>query len=97
MSYSPEYAWVAIGLAASLAAMILPFRRGAGGIAANLIAGAVGGPLGAMVLGAILPRARPGMQLGFAAIGALVALAIVHVGWQAFASAHARRHGATTR
>jgi uncharacterized membrane protein YeaQ/YmgE (transglycosylase-associated protein family) len=89
---NPIFAWIAIGLAASLAVMILPFRRGTLGVVANLVAGGVGGPLGAVIGAALFPNARTGMRLGFAAIGAFVALAIVHFGWSAYTSSYTKRH-----
>ncbi len=76
---------MAIGAAASLAAMIGPFRRGATGVVVNLGAGVVGALLAALVSFVVLPAARHGAapeRLVFAALGALAGLAGVHA-WAA--------------
>jgi hypothetical protein len=97
MTGAPWYAWIAIGIGASLAAMIWPFRRGALGIAVNLVAG-MGGAVGAGMLSyAILPWARhqdTPVRLFFAALGALGALVAVHVAYRRhIAPAAARARG----
>ena len=72
---------MAIGAAAALAGMIWPFRRGAIGIAVNLVAGIGGALLAALVSLAVLPReghAQSPGRLLFAACGALASLAVVH-------------------
>jgi uncharacterized membrane protein YeaQ/YmgE (transglycosylase-associated protein family) len=74
-------AWAAIGAAASLVAMIHPFRRGMAGVMLNLAAGVAGGMMGglisALAMPASLAHARP-WQLFFSALGAIVALLITH-------------------
>lgn len=73
------YAWIAIGLGASLAAMIWPAPRGPKGVALNIVAGIVG----AIVLGAIghalLSSRDASASYLFAAVGALLALALAHM------------------
>ncbi|HXN33580.1 MAG TPA: hypothetical protein VN894_17040 [Polyangiaceae bacterium] len=72
---------MAIGAAAALAGMILPFRRGATGIAVNLLAGILGALLAALLSFAVLPSGRQGETPGrllFAALGALATLGAVH-------------------
>jgi uncharacterized membrane protein YeaQ/YmgE (transglycosylase-associated protein family) len=84
------YAWLAIGAAAGLAGMIWPFRRGARGVAANLLLGIVGGLLGPSAA-IVFCGASPGapLCLAFAACGALALLVAGHVAWFAWAP-HAR-------
>ncbi|MGD0675414.1 MAG: hypothetical protein ABSC94_08350 [Polyangiaceae bacterium] len=74
-------AWVAIGIAAALAGMIWPFRRGAIGVVVNLLAGVAGALVVAALGGLVLPQTREHdnpARLFFAALGALAALGITH-------------------
>lgn len=90
--------WIAIGAAASLAAMIWPFRRGAMGVFINFAAG-IGGAIGVALLSYLVvptSHARNTTErLFYAAVGSIAALCAVHAAW----SRHARvRHrGATAR
>jgi uncharacterized membrane protein YeaQ/YmgE (transglycosylase-associated protein family) len=77
-------AWVAIGAAASLAGMIWPFRRGALGVALNLLAGILGAILAGLLSYVVLPRSTHGetpARLTFAALGALTMLGLAHAEW----------------
>jgi len=75
------FAWMSIGAAASIAAMIVPFLRGASGVIAG-IASRVGGALAAGRLGwLLLPgtlHERRVDSLLCAAVGAVTLIAIVH-------------------
>jgi hypothetical protein len=88
-------AWVAIGAAASIAGMIWAFRRGVLGVLANLAAG-IGGAIAGGAIGDVVGRhspiisgmAIPGIpapagppQLFFAALGAVIALIVLHLAW----------------
>jgi uncharacterized membrane protein YeaQ/YmgE (transglycosylase-associated protein family) len=76
--------WIAVGAAASLAAMIWPFRRGAFGIVVNLCAGIAGAVLLPLLSYLIVPISRaagPGTRLFFAALGAVGALGVAHAAW----------------
>jgi uncharacterized membrane protein YeaQ/YmgE (transglycosylase-associated protein family) len=83
--------WVAIGIAASLAAMIWPFRRGAAGVVWNVFLGVSGSLVGA--IGSYLVTAKAGPdapeRLCFAAVGAIAALVLAHAAWSSWAE-HAR-------
>jgi len=88
MNADTVFGWVAIGTAASLAAMIWPFRCGALGVAVNIAAG-VGGAI-AVALSSYLvvpsPSAQDGpVRLLFAAIGAIASLCLVHAVWSRYA------------
>jgi hypothetical protein len=74
-------AWIGIGLAASLAAMIWPMRRGVVGIALNMGSGIAGAVLFALLGRAIgaYPSLAANGSYAFAAVGALFALALVHL------------------
>ena len=77
-------AWAAIGLAASLAGMIWPFRRGLLGVFVNVAVGIGGAIATALLSYAVLPSARDPespARLLFAALGALSALGLVHAVW----------------
>jgi hypothetical protein len=77
--------WLAIGAAAALAGMIWPFRRGAAGIAINLLTGISGALLAALLSYVVLPptAVRDGpARLLVAALGALSGLGIVHAAWR---------------
>jgi uncharacterized membrane protein YeaQ/YmgE (transglycosylase-associated protein family) len=81
--------WVGIGAAASLAAMIWPFRRGAIGVVGNLVAGIVGAVAVALLSYLVTPSpstADGPVRLFFAALGAIASLCLVHAAW----SRHAR-------
>jgi uncharacterized membrane protein YeaQ/YmgE (transglycosylase-associated protein family) len=74
-------AWAAIGAAASLVAMVHPFRRGVTGVVFNLAAGVAGavtaGVISALAMPDAFPHARP-LQLFFSALGAIAALVLTH-------------------
>ena len=91
--------WILIGAAASLAGMIWPFRRGAAGVVVNLVAGVLGALAGGLIGQFALSgaRAEPARLL-FAAVGALVALGLVHGAWIAASAWRSGRvHGARPR
>lgn len=74
-------AWIMIGGAASLAAMIWPFRRGTLGVLVNLTTGVCGALLGVAFSYWLLPWRTHGdspARLFFAALGAIGLLALVH-------------------
>ena len=84
---------VAIGMAASLAAMIWPFHRGTVGVVVNLVVGAAGAVAGALFGYFVLPSGQNEPTytlLVFPAIGALAALGIAHLGWARWAKPHSR-------
>jgi uncharacterized membrane protein YeaQ/YmgE (transglycosylase-associated protein family) len=81
---SSLFAWLAIGAAASLAGMIWPFRRGVLGVVVNLVVGAAGAVLVALLSYTVLPRSGDPLttaRLLFAAVGALAALGFTHAIW----------------
>ena len=85
--------WIAIGAAASLAAMIWPFRRGALGVALNLLTG-IGGAIGMALVSYLVwpsPHTAPARLL-FAAIGAIGALWLVHAAWSKYARGRTAPH-----
>jgi hypothetical protein len=94
MSIFTVYGWLAIGLGASLAAMILPFQRGAGGVAMNMISGVGGALLAPLLTYRVIPAREPDtpLRLAFAAFGALAALGLVHFGYSLFARRHSAEH-----
>ena len=69
--------WLAIGAAASLAGMMLPFLRGGAGVVVKMLLGPVGAILGAVISHVIASGESPAEQLTFAAVGALVVLGLV--------------------
>lgn len=73
--------WLAIGAAASLAAMMWPFLRGGAGVFLKLALGPLGAVAGALLSHLILPDEPPAERLFFAAIGAIGALAITQIAW----------------
>lgn len=76
--------WTFIGLAAAIAAFILPFRRGLIGIAANTvvgIAGATSAALAGVALG-ISSSVRDPFGFALAGLGAVAFLAFLHVVWE---------------
>ncbi len=78
------YGWVAIGAAASLAGMVWPFQRGATGVAANMcasIVGAVALPLPSYLVVHSSTRHATEIRLLFAAFGAILGLAVLHLAW----------------
>jgi uncharacterized membrane protein YeaQ/YmgE (transglycosylase-associated protein family) len=76
------FGWMAIGAAASLAAMIWPFHRGTAGVVANLATGSVGAIAFGLTSSLFWPAAREGpVRLPFAALGAIVALLVTHSLW----------------
>ena len=81
--------WMAIGAAASLAAMIWPFLRGGAGVILKLLLGPLGAIAGAVLSHFILPNESSSERLFFAAVGAIVALALTQVAWQRYARSKA--------
>jgi uncharacterized membrane protein YeaQ/YmgE (transglycosylase-associated protein family) len=82
MGLSHVLAWVCIGLAASLAGCIWPFRRGVGGLVVNAIAALAGAVGAGLVFVAATQRpANAPATLAVAAIGAVAALLLVHASW----------------
>lgn len=90
-------AWVCIGLAVSIAGWIGSVRRGVLAIGVYLVASILGAVLGPLV--AVGMRLAPSLEsrrcLGFAVLGALVLLAIVHAAWGRASrrQRHGRQHG----
>ncbi|MGH7293822.1 MAG: hypothetical protein ACRELB_02760 [Polyangiaceae bacterium] len=84
--------WIALGLAASIAALIWPFRRGAAGVVWNVFLGVSGSLVG--VAGSYLVTETAGPEaperLCFAAVGAIAALVLAHAAWANWAE-HGRR------
>ena len=85
--------WMAIGAAASLAAMIWPFLRGGAGVILKLLLGPLGAIAGAVISHLILPNESSNERLLFAAVGAIVALALTQVAWQRYARGKAAEMG----
>jgi uncharacterized membrane protein YeaQ/YmgE (transglycosylase-associated protein family) len=79
--------WMAIGAAASLAAMVWPFLRGGAGVYIKLMLGPLGAVAGAVISHVILPNEPPQERLFFAAVGAIVVLGVAQVGWMRYARA----------
>jgi uncharacterized membrane protein YeaQ/YmgE (transglycosylase-associated protein family) len=77
--------WLAIGAAASLAGMIWPFLRGSAGVVLKLLLGPAGAIAGGLISKAILPSETQGLQLLFAALGALLVLGASQVAWVRYA------------
>ena len=69
-----------IGLGASLAGMIYPFRRGILGVIANISAAVLGALGGSFAAGPLLVHQHEAaaLRLFFAALGAISGMAIVH-------------------
>lgn len=110
MSADSWLACLAIGVAAGMASMIWAFRRGVVGVLANLAAGIVGALAGGIIGQAISPHGKnisgpaiPGIpapagppQLFLAGVGAIFALVIIHLAWNAVVMTRRRRQ-ATAR
>ena len=79
--------WLAIGAAASLAAMIWPFLRGGAGVFIKLALGPLGAVAGALISHAVLPDEPATERLFFAALGAIVALGLSQFAWLRYARA----------
>jgi uncharacterized membrane protein YeaQ/YmgE (transglycosylase-associated protein family) len=79
--------WLAIGAAASLAGMIWPFLRGSAGVVLKMLLGPIGAIAGGLISRAVLPEESQALQLTFAAIGALVVLAVSQIAWLRYARA----------
>jgi uncharacterized membrane protein YeaQ/YmgE (transglycosylase-associated protein family) len=77
--------WMAIGSAASLAAMMWPFLRGGAGVFLKLFLGPIGAVGGALISHAVLPDEPPTERLFFAAVGAIVALGLSQLAWHRYA------------
>lgn len=73
------FAWIAIGLGASLAAMIWPAPRGVKGVALNMGAGILGAIVFGLIGHAVLSSQDASASYLFAAVGALLALALAHM------------------
>ncbi len=74
-------AWMALGLAASLAGMILPFQRGLVGVLVNIASSVLGALAGGLFSYVLLPSSRAGdspARLFFAVVGGLGAIVVVH-------------------
>ncbi len=86
------FGWIAIGLAASLAGMIWPFRRGAIGVVANVLAAVVGAVCVPLASYLVLPltngadRHEAPARLVLSAVGALFGLAVAHIAWMRHAA-----------
>ena len=106
MSVDTWLAWVAIGAGASLAGMTWAFRRGVAGVLANIAVGVIGAIAGGSI-GAVVGQhtpvlsgpAIPGIpapagppQLFFAAVGSILALVVLHLGWLGMVKARRARH-----
>jgi uncharacterized membrane protein YeaQ/YmgE (transglycosylase-associated protein family) len=76
--------WMAIGAAASLAAMIWPFMHGGAGVIIKLLLGPLGAVAGAVISHLLIPNEPPAERLFFAAVGAIVALALTQVAWSRY-------------
>jgi uncharacterized membrane protein YeaQ/YmgE (transglycosylase-associated protein family) len=78
--------WLAIGIAASLAGMIFPFRRGTVGIAMNVMSGAAGALIAPLLSYFVIPAQQPDtpLRLAFAAFGAFAGLGVAHFGYSRF-------------
>jgi uncharacterized membrane protein YeaQ/YmgE (transglycosylase-associated protein family) len=77
--------WLAIGAAASLAAMVWPFLRGGAGVFLKLVLGPIGAVAGALLSHAFLPDEPPTERLLFAAVGAIAALLLSQLAWHRYA------------
>jgi hypothetical protein len=86
-------AWIAIGMAASIAGWILPFRRGVTGLLVTAAACLLGSVLFGLAGALWLPDRpeSPAVDLIFSAGGALFFLIAVHLGWELYATALHRR------
>lgn len=76
--------WLAMGLAAAIAAWILPFRRGVVGIAVNAVValfGAVAFPMLGLAIG-ITKSTRDPNGFALAALGSIGLLVLLHVLWE---------------
>jgi hypothetical protein len=74
--------WIAIGVAASLAGMIWPFRRGTVGVLLNVGVAVFGAVAVALASYAFLPPVHEGpLRLLCAAVGAIGALLLAHALW----------------
>lgn len=79
--------WLAIGAAASLAAMVWPFLRGGAGVFIKLALGPLGAVAGALISHAIVPDEPATARLFFAAVGAIAALVLTQLVWLRYARA----------
>jgi uncharacterized membrane protein YeaQ/YmgE (transglycosylase-associated protein family) len=82
--------WMAIGAAASLAAMTWPFLRGGAGVFIKLMLGPLGAVAGAVLSHVLLPDEPPAERLFFAAVGAIVTLGLSQVAWSRYARSKAK-------
>ncbi len=76
--------WVAIGAAASLAALMWPFLRGGAGIFIKLFLGPLGAVAVALLSRLVLPEETPAEQLLFAPVGAIACLCALQIGWHRY-------------
>ncbi|HEX4449187.1 MAG TPA: hypothetical protein VH044_20755 [Polyangiaceae bacterium] len=84
--------WMAIGSAASLAAMMWPFLRGGAGVIIKLLLGPLGAIAGALISRLMVPSESPAERLVFAAVGAVVALVVSQITWQRYARSKSLEH-----
>lgn len=77
--------WMAIGAAASLAAMMWPFLRGGSGVIIKLLLGPLGAIAGAVTSHLVLRDESPATRLLFAAFGAIALLVVSQIAWQRYA------------
>lgn len=77
------WVWVGFGVAAGMVAMILPFRRGAVGLAINITLGVLGSLLGGVIGLALNERNRFHDPAGlvWSAVVSVLTLGIVHALW----------------
>lgn len=78
------FGWVFLGLAAAIAAFILPFRRGLIGIVVNIVVGIAGATSAALVgiATGMSSSARDPFGFALAGLGAVAFLALLHVVWE---------------
>ena len=76
--------WMAIGAAASLAALMWPFLRGTVGVIIKLLLGPLGAVAGALLSHLLLPNEPASLRLIFAAVGAIGSLLVLQVVWHRY-------------
>jgi uncharacterized membrane protein YeaQ/YmgE (transglycosylase-associated protein family) len=76
--------WMAIGAAASLAALMWPFLRGKVGVIIKLLLGPLGAVAGALLSHLLLPNEPASLRLIFAAAGAVVSLLVLQIVWHRY-------------
>jgi uncharacterized membrane protein YeaQ/YmgE (transglycosylase-associated protein family) len=78
------FGWLAIGSAASLAALMWPFLRGAKAVVVKLVLGPLGAVVGALLSRLAAPDERAIAQLFFAAAGSIAVLLSLQLAWQRY-------------